>query len=339
LYVTTPDAYISKDGSNIVVSTSGQERFRIPVSNIESIYTFGYQGASPGVMKLCADNGVALSFFSPHGRFIARLQGPVRGNIMLRSRQYEIVGAPLARQFAALFVSGKIYNSRVTLRRFIRDYPQRSGTNEVESTTRRLKHMCATIHNADDSDHIRGIEGEAAALYFKAFPHLILNNDFTFDTRTRRPPTDMVNAMLSLGYALLANDCASALEGVGLDPAAGFLHTMRAGRNSLALDIMEEMRSYIVDRLVLSLINNRQVSRSDFKLHSSTDNTTPTPVLFNEAGIKKFLSAWQAKKKTEITHPFLNEKIKIGLLPHIQALLLARAIRGDLDSYPVFFAK
>lgn len=339
LYVTTPDAYISKDGTNIVVSTAGKELFRIPVTNIEAIYTFGYQGASPGAMKLCADNGVALSFFSPQGRFVARMQGPVSGNVLLRTRQYAMAGTPAALRLASLFITGKIYNSRVTLRRFVRDYPERAGADKVNTATQRLKWLCTTIRDIDSDDHLRGIEGEAAAFYFKVFTHLILNSDFTFDARNRRPPADMVNAMLSLGYSLLANDCAAALEGVGLDPAAGFLHTLRPGRNSLALDIMEEMRSYMVDRLVLSMINNRQISKSDFKLHTQADDITPAPVIFTEAGIKKFLSAWQTKKKTEIIHPFLNEKIKLGLLPHIQALLLARAIRGDLDSYPVFFAK
>ena len=190
-------------------------------------------------------------------------------------------------------------------------------------------------------DILRGLEGEAAAAYFTVFPNLILNPDpyFHFNGRHRRPPTDPVNAMLSFGYSLLANDCASALEGVGLDPAAGFMHSLRPGRNSLALDLMEEMRGYIVDRLVISLINNRQISPTDFKIHTNPLDTTQTSVVFTEAGLKKFLSAWQTKKKTEFTHPFLNEKIKIGLLPHAQAMLLARNLRGDLDDYPVFLAK
>lgn len=341
LYITTPDAYISKDGTNLVVSVNGNESFRIPITNIEAVISFGYQGASPGAMRLCAEHGVGMSFFSPQGRFIGRLQGPVTGNIVLRTTQYAMLGTLRASQTAALFIAGKIYNSRVTLRRFVRDYPSHPAKEDVESVALRLKHLAVSVRNATSPDIIRGIEGEAAAKYFEVLPNLILDrdSDFRFDTRRRRPPTDMVNAMLSMGYSLLANDCASALEGVGLDPAAGFLHSLRPGRNSLALDLMEEMRSYVVDRLVISLINNRQFSKTDFRIHSGSDDINPTPVLFTDAGLKKFLSAWQLKKKSEITHPFLNEKIKIGLLPHVQALLLARFIRGDMDSYPVFFAK
>lgn len=341
LYVTTPEAYISKDGTNLVVSVDGSERFRIPVMNVEAVISFGYQGASPGAIRLCAEHGVGMSFFSPHGRFIARVQGPVTGNIVLRTKQYAMLGTPQATRAASLFITGKIYNSRVTLRRFVRDYPSHHAKDDVENAALRLKHLVGSARNAASPESIRGIEGEAAAIYFDTFPNLILNADreFRFDTRRRRPPTDIVNTMLSMGYSLLANDCASALEGVGLDPAAGFLHTLRPGRNSLALDLMEEMRSYVVDRIVISLINNRQFSRTDFKIHSESDDINPTPVLFTDDGLKKFLSAWQVKKKTEITHPFLNEKIKIGLLPHVQALLLARYVRGDIDSYPVFFAK
>ena len=341
LYVTTPDAYISKDGTNIVVSVSGNEVFRIPISNIESVCTFGYQGASAGAMRLCAENRVSLSLFSSHGRFIARMQGPTHGNVLLRTKQYALCGKPEALHIASLFITGKIYNSRVTLRRFVRDYPAHQYKQNVEYAAQRLKWLSLSARAVDSLDSLRGIEGEAAAEYFNAFPCLILNNDsdFKFDTRNRRPPTDMVNAMLSMGYSLLANECAAALEGVGLDPAVGFLHTMRPGRNSLALDLMEEMRSYIVDRLVLSLINNRQFSKADFKKHSDNDDINPAPVLFTDDGLKKFLAAWQAKKKTEITHPFFNEKIKLGLLPHAQAILLARYIRGDIDAYPAFFAK
>lgn len=341
LYVTSPDAYISKDGTNIVVAVRGTECFRIPIINLSAVTSFGYQGASPGAMRLCVENGVGMSFFSPNGRFVARVQGPVTGNIVLRTKQFAMLNTPLAIQTAALFIVGKIYNSRVTLRRFVRDYPSHQGRDKVESAASRLKSLIVSAQNVSSIDKLRGIEGEAAAIYFNALPYLILNSDreFRFDTRQRRPPTDIVNAMLSMGYSLLANDCASALEGVGLDPAAGFMHSLRPGRNSLALDLMEEMRSYIVDRFVISLINNRQISRTDFKIHSESDNLNPISILFTDGGLKKILSAWQTKKKSEITHPFLNEKIKIGLLPHVQALLLARFVRGDIDNYPVFFAK
>lgn len=342
LYVTTPDAYLNKDGNNLVISVDGKEIFRIPISNIESINTFNYPGVSPGVMQLCNSNNVALSFFSPHGRFISRIQGPVKGNVLLRIRQYSILNDEREkRRLASRFIYGKIFNSRVVLRRFVRDYPDRQASEQVNHSAEMLRRSAIKVSHLPEVDTIRGIEGESAVEYFSAFPHLILNSDpkFNFQKRNRRPPTDPVNAMLSMGYSLLANDCASALEGVGLDPAVGFLHTLRPGRNSLALDLMEEMRAYIVDRLVISLINTRQISISDFKIHTEAYDQSQTGVVFTDNGLKKFIAAWQAKKKTEITHPFLNEKIKLGLLPNIQAMLLARNIRGDIDDYPVFLAK
>ncbi|MDO4320136.1 MAG: type I-C CRISPR-associated endonuclease Cas1c [Bacteroidales bacterium] len=342
LYVTTDNAYLGKDGTNVVVSLDGKEIFRIPILNIESICTFGYQGASPGLMRLCADNGVSLAFFSPRGRFITRCRGPVNGNIILRKRQFDLLhDTQFCLKISSLFTTGKIFNSRVTLRRFVRDYPDRPGVDNVESSSLQLKHIYQSIGRLQDMESLRGAEGRAAAIYFDAFPYLILNQSpyFSLKKRIRRPPTDIVNAMLSMGYSLLANDCVSALEGVGLDPAAGFMHTLRPGRNSLALDLMEEMRSYIVDRLVLSMINTRQISHTDFMIHTDNDDINPAPVLFTDSGLKKFLAAWQAKKRAEIIHPFLNEKIRLGLLPHIQAMLLARYLRHDLDNYPVFLAK
>lgn len=339
LYVTTPDAYLSKDGTNIVVSVKGQEIFRIPAQNIEAICTFGYQGASPGVMKLCADKKIGLSFFTPQGRFIARVQGPVCGNVLLRTRQYSRFQLQdVSLHLSSIAVTGKIYNSRVLLRRFIRDYPDRNGAPYVEQCAEKLRRCYRLAQTADSIETLRGIEGEAASVYFSAFPNLILNNDrcFIFAGRNKRPPTDIVNAMLSFGYSLLAADCASALESVGLDPAVGFMHTLRPGRNSLALDLMEELRAYIVDRLVLSMINMRQVSSSDFLVH---DDDCRISVEFTDKGRKAFLTAWQNKKKTEIVHPFLNEKISLGLLPYVQAMLLARYLRQDLDDYPVFIAK
>lgn len=342
LYVTTPNAYLSKDGTNVVVSTDGNELFRIPIQNLDSICSFGYQGASNGVMNLCVDNGVSLAFFSSHGRFISRIQGKVNGNVLLRLKQYSSHSDnDFRNNIASLFIYGKIYNSRIVLRRFVRDYADHPQSIDVASSAEKLKRRCIDVLRSDNLDSIRGIEGEASALYFSMFPNLILNNDatFCFFGRNRRPPTDPINAMLSMGYSLLANDCASALEGVGLDPAVGFMHSIRPGRNSLALDLMEEMRSYIVDRLVLSLINTRQFKASDFLIHTNPGESTPTSVIFTDAGMKKFLMAWQNKKKTAIEHPFLHEKIPVGLLPHIQAQLLAKFIRGDLDNYPVFLSK
>lgn len=342
LYVTTPEAYLSKEGTNVIVSVKSETLFRIPISNIESICTFGFQGASPGLMKLCADNGVALSFFTPQGRFISRIQGPVKGNVLLRKRQYELLNDDNWKlKLSSLFIYGKIFNSRVTLRRFVRDHPSSPNIKDIDLASQKLKRVCLSSLNATEVDFLRGFEGEAAATYFNVFNELILNKsrEFKFDKRTRRPPTDPVNAMLSLGYSLLANDCASALEGTGLDPAAGFMHTLRPGRNSLALDLIEELRSYMVDRFVLSLINNRQISPSDFVMHNNVDDETSIPVYFTDSGLKKFLTAWQSKKRNEINHPFINEKIPLGLIPHIQSQLLARYIRNDIDNYPVFLAK
>lgn len=342
LYVTTPEAYLSKDGTNIVVSVDQNPVFRIPVMNVESVVTFGYQGASPGLMRLCAENGVALSFFSPNGRFVARAQGPVKGNILLRKRQFDLLNdQEEKRRLAARFIYGKVYNSKMILRRFVRDYPSDSYVGHVESAAKTLHTWASKIRMMPEIDVLRGYEGEAAAVYFDAMRYLVLSSDtyFSFDGRNRRPPTDPFNAMLSFGYSMLANDCASALEGVGMDPAAGFMHALRPGRLSLALDLMEEMRGIMVDRFVISLVNNRQMSRTDFKIHTRPEDENPTSVVFTESGLKKYLAAWQARKKTELTHPFLGERIQLGLLPHVQAMLLARNLRHDLDDYPVFLMK
>lgn len=339
LYVTTEDAYLSKDGTNAVVSVKGQERFRIPIQNVESICTFGYHGVSPSLMKLCAEQGVALNFFNANGSFIARIQCPVNGNVLLRTKQYAIAkDADTTLKYATRFISAKIFNSRVALRRFVRDHSQSPGVDVVSNCAEVLRAKVNATKSAKSLDELRGIEGDAAALYFKAMPYLLINKTkyFVFEGRNRRPPRDAVNAMLSFGYTLLANDCASALEGVGLDPAVGFLHALRPGRQSLALDLMEEFRSYLVDRLVISLINNRQIRLSDFIVHSSNGDF---PVMMNNDGRKKFLTAWQNRKKDEITHPFLDEKTCLGMLPHIQAMLLARHMRGDLDDYPPFLVK
>ncbi|MDR0891078.1 MAG: type I-C CRISPR-associated endonuclease Cas1c [Mediterranea sp.] len=333
LYITTPDAYLSKDGMNVVVSVQQKETFRIPIINIESIVTFGYMGASPGLMKLCTDNSVSLTFLSPHGRFVSRVQGATRGNVLLRTAQYRLSeDKEYALHLSTLFVGGKIQNYRSILRRFVRDY----GTNiDVENIANQLDYRKKAALRAKDFDQLRGIEGDAANAYFGVFPHLILQQkgDFIFTGRNRRPPKDAVNSMLSFVYTLIANDVAAALETVGLDPYVGFLHTLRPGRTSLALDVMEELRAYLGDRFVLSLINRRQISIGDF-LPQGEEGITMT-----DAGRKTLLAAWQTRKKESIVHPYLNEKIPIGLLPYVQAMLLARYLRGDIDDYPVFLIR
>ena len=307
LYVTTPDAYLSKDGLNVVISVNQKEIFRIPVHNIEQIVTFGYIGASPGLMKLCADSGVALTFLSPQGRFISRSQGPTKGNVLLRKAQYQRSDNPdYTLHLCRLFIAAKIQNYRNILRRF--------------------------VINAESVERVRGIEGDAATSYFGVFPHLILNQkeSFVFKGRNRRPPKDAVNAMLSFVYTLISNDVTAALETVGLDPYVGFMHALRPGRPSLALDIMEELRAYLGDRLVLSLINRKQITGNQF-LQQGDES-----IIMTDDARRTIISAWQARKKEQIQHPFLNEKVSIGLLPHIQAMMLARYLRNDLDDYPVF---
>ena len=333
LYVTTPEAYLSKDGLNVVITVKQEEVFRIPIINIEGIVTFGYMGASPGLMKLCVDNNVSLTFLSPQGKFIARVQGPTRGNVLLRTEQYRLSeNEDFTLHISKLFIGGKIQNYRNILRRYERDY---GSNDEIAAAVQALEVRKRDLNRVQDFNQLRGIEGDAASVYFSVFHYLILNqkSDFPFNGRNRRPPKDAVNAMLSFVYTLIANDVAAALETVGLDPYVGFLHALRPGRTSLALDVMEELRAYLGDRLVLSLINRRQVSAKDFLFQGDES------VIMTDSCRKVLLTAWQARKKEMIVHPYLNEKIPIGLLPYVQSMLLARYLRSDLDDYPVFLIR
>lgn len=332
LYVTTPNAYLSKDGQNVVVSIEGNEAFRIPVLNIEGIVTFGYMGASPGLMKLCVDNGVSLAFLSPNGRYIGRLQGQVKGNVLLRKAQYELFSKPSQSiRIPCLMTAGKIQNQRNVLRRYIRDYGEDPAITKVTDYLAKSKDRAIM---ANDLDTLRGIEGDCASAYFSVFEKLILNqkDDFKFSGRNRRPPKDFVNSMLSFCYTLLTNECTAALETVGLDPYIGFMHALRPGRASLSLDLIEELRPYICDRLVLTLINKMQITKKDFIQQGEEG------IVFTDSGMKTMIKAWQARKKELLTHPFLQEKIEIGLIPYIQAMLLAKFIRKDIDDYPVFIS-
>ena len=333
LYVTTPQAHLTKDGLNVVVSVNKEELLRIPIMNIESIVTFGYVGASPGLMKLCVENNVSLVFLSPQGHFIGRLQGATKGNVLLRKKQYALSeNDDVALHMSKLFIAGKVFNSRSVLQRYIRD----NGANEeVEYAIKQLEWQQKCVMEAATMDVLRGEEGRAANIYFSVFEHLILHQkeDFSFNGRTRRPPKDEMNAMLSFVYTLIAHDVTSALESVGLDPYVGFMHTLRPGRASLALDMMEELRAYLGDRLVLSLINRRQVTKRDF-IRQSDESFVMT-----DGCRKELLTAWQKRKKDTIEHPYLKEKIPIGLLPYVQAMLLSRFLRDDLDDYPVFLIR
>lgn len=336
LYIFTEDAYAALDGENIVVKQSGREMGRVPLHTLEAIFCFSYMGASPALMGACGERGIGLSFFTPRGRFLARSCGACRGNVLLRKRQYawsESSDSSLA--VARSFIAGKVYNSRWVLERGLRDHGLRIDADAVKGASDHLAASLDAISECADAESLRGIEGDAAARYFGVLGELVLRNreEFSFPGRVRRPPTDPVNAMLSLFYTVLMMDCASALEGVGLDSYVGFLHTDRPGRRSLALDLMEELRPVMVDRFVLTAINNRMVAPADFNVLESGE------VRLGDAARKTLFAFWQERKRDEIVHPYLKEKIPWGLVPHVQALLLARFVRGDLDGYPAFLWK
>jgi len=336
LYVTTPDSYLSLDGENIVILVEGSEKFRIPIHNIESVVCFGYLGASPALMGFCVEKGVGLCFLSPYGKFLARISGSVHGNVLLRKKQSRISDAENeCVSIARNCITGKLINSRVVIERGIRDHAGQVDVLALEKASAYIKNSTTKLQSCETLDEIRGIEGDCAKTYFGVFDELIVQQKDTFfmNDRNKRPPTDNLNAMLSFLYTILAHDVQSALESVGLDPYVGFLHRDRPGRASLALDIMEEFRAFMVDRLVLSLINRKQILAKGFTTKESGG------VLMDTDTRKEVLVAWQRRKQEEITHPFLNEKICIGLLPYVQALLLARYLRGDLDAYPPFLWK
>lgn len=336
LYVTSNNRYLSLDGENVVVLEEQKEIGRVPLHNLESIVTFGYTGASPALMGACAKRNIDLCFMSGNGRFLARVSGEVRGNVLLRKQQYKISGdKEQSLCIARDFITGKIYNSRWVLERASRDYSMRLDSVLLKKKSSMLADNLHAVRKCKNASELLGIEGESASLYFSVFDDLILQQkeDFYFKGRNKRPPLDRVNAMLSFTYSLLAGMCGSALESVGLDPYVGFMHTDRPGRMSLALDLMEEFRSVMADRFVLTLINKRIVKKEGF---IQKENGA---VVLDDETRKSFLSAWQAKKQEMIKHPFLEEKIEWGMAPYVQALLLARYIRGDLDEYPPFFWK
>ena len=333
LYVTTPDAYLSLDGENVVVRLKDNEIGRVPIHNLENIVTFGWQGASPALMRHICESGKGLSFFSSGGRFLCRVESEERGNVLLRREQYRIADDERrSLPVAVNMIGAKTANARTVLNRFLRDHPLSSDGEAIRAAADYLRDSLPAIRSAADTDTLRGLEGENASRYFSVFDVMILQNKaaFHFANRERRPPCDPVNAMLSFCYSIFANECASALQSVGLDPFVGFMHTDRPGRKSLALDIMEEFRSVMCDRFVLSLINLRQVKGSDFTVKENG------AVLLGDDTRKTFLKAWQERKKDTVVHPFLGEKCPWGVLPFIQAQLLARYIRGDLDEYPPY---
>lgn len=336
LFVLSEGSYLSLDGENVLISKEKKQIARFPLHTLEGIISFSYAGASPALMGACAQRNVDLAFFTPHGKFLARAIGETKGNVLLRQQQFRISDDPAnSCQYSKGFLLGKVYNARWVLERATRDHPQRVPVDELKKISEQLATALTNIENAETSEELRGIEGEAAKLYFSGFDNLILQQrkTFAFTRRSRRPPLDPVNALLSFAYTLLARDCAAALEGVGLDPYVGFLHRPRPGRTSLALDLMEELRSVYADRFVVTCINQKTI------LPKHCEKQESTAVLLTEEGRRAFLEAWQTRKQQMIQHPFLKEKIPWGLVPYVQALLLARTIRGDLERYPPFFWK
>ncbi|MBU5673282.1 type I-C CRISPR-associated endonuclease Cas1c [Paenibacillus brevis] len=335
LYVTSTDNYLSRDGENVVILAEQAEKFRIPIHNLEAIITFGYTGASPGLMHLCAERGVALTFLNEHGGFRARIQGKTSGNVLLRRKQYKFSDGPEALQIAKRMIQAKVINSRTVINRAIRDYGEQDKSSQLQPIAVELKRLSHMVIHVDNLDTLRGVEGEAAKHYFSGMNELILTEKkaFMMTTRNRRPPKDRINALLSFLYTMLRLDVQAALETVGLDPAVGFLHRDRPGRASLALDLMEELRPYLADRLALTLINRKQISPKSFIIKENG------AVLLSDEGRNIVLSSWQQRKKEEIRHPFLDETIEVGLIPYAQALLLARFIRGDIEDYPPYLWK
>lgn len=339
IYVTSEDAWLRKDGANVVVEVDGFERGRAPIHMLEGIVSFSRAGASPALLAACAEAGITVSYLDPTGRFLARVEGKRSGNVILRRTQYRVADevarmVPIVRNIVAV----KAANQRAVVRRALRDHGESmdsAAQQALGSAEQRLTNVADRTLAADTVDVLRGLEGEAAQVYFAAFPLFVRVADeaFTFTGRSRRPPLDRINALLSFLYAMLGHDCRSALEGHGLDPQVGFLHADRPGRAGLALDLMEELRPILADRLALSLVNRRQLGGADFVVEEAGG------VRLTDDARKQVLVAWQERKKDELRHPFLGEAMPLGMLAHVQAQLLARHLRGDLDGYPPFVWK
>lgn len=337
VYVTTEGAALKKDGENLVAEVEGQEKARVPLHMLASVVAFGPILVSPALIGACAAAGISVALFERNGRFLARIEGPAAGNVLLRRAQYRASDEP--EDIVRAHLLGKVANQRAVLMRALRDHGDELALDArapITAATERMAHLLRKIERAlTDSDSLRGMEGEAAALYFSVFDHLIRSPDpeLRWTGRSRRPPLDPMNALLSFLYTLLTHDCRSACEAVGLDPAVGFLHRDRPGRPSLALDLMEELRPVLVDRLALSLVNRRQLRTRDFEIRDGG------AVMLTDDARRTVLTAWQERKKEERLHPFLSEKAPFGLVPFLQAQLLARHLRGDLDGYPPWFWK
>ena len=335
LYVTSDDAYVRKERETFVVEVNHEKVFQAPVHAIENIVCFGFKALTPQLMEFCAENNVGISYLSENGRFLARVQGAQQGNVLLRKAQYAMADNELhSLAIARPIIAAKGANYRNILLRHQRNHPEQDNDG-VASAANAMSSRLPEIQRALTLDELRGHEGECATLYFGVLSSLIIaqQEDFVFTRRSKRPPLDAANALLSFLYAILANDIRSAVETTGLDPQVGFLHQLRPGRPSLALDLEEEFRAYMGDRVMLNLINLKQVTRKDFEIRESGE------VRMSDEARKTVLATYQNKKQEEIVHPFLGEKMTVGLLPHVQAQLLARFIRGDIPEYPPFFLK
>ena len=329
LYILTPDSYLYCRNENICVKIGDEDKVSISDLSIEAIVCFGKNTVSTPLIGFCAERGISLMFLSEHGRFLARVEGPVSGNILLRKRQFESLSDyNFSSSFVRTLLMAKIRNSKTVLLRSARS--EESADSALYGAASRLSELAKALHDVASIDTMRGIEGAVATIYFSCFDRMLgASCPFRFETRSRRPPKNEVNAVLSFAYTLLRREVTSALETVGLDPAAGYLHTLRPGRPSFALDLMEELRGPLCDRFVLTLFRRKQLSSAQFDLDGEA-------VYLNEKGRRTVLSAWQKRKGETIQHPFLNEKIQIGLIPYAQAMLFARVLRGDLDCYPPF---
>lgn len=332
LYITTDGTYLHKERETLVVKQDGEKVFQLPMHAIHNLFCFGRVLVSPALLAACGENGIGISFFTAYGKFQSRLQGPQSGNVLLRRAQYRLADRS-PEKLARLFVAAKIANSRQNLMKHQRNH----GPDEpLEFAVTQLAGSLRRLEKEKEVEQIRGIEGDSAARYFAVFNHLIVEkrrSEFEFSGRTKRPPLDSVNALMSFSYTLLTHEIASALQGIGIDPYVGFLHTDRPGRLSLALDMLEEFRAWWCDRFVLTLINRNQIKAKDFTKEASG------AIRMSDEARKRFITQWQERKQDELQHPYTGEKIKIGLLPHIQAALLAKFLRNDLEQYPPFLAR
>ncbi len=333
LYVTNELCYLSKDGENIVIKIDDKEVKRLPIHILQGVICFNYNGVSAGVIKLCTENNISLAIMNPRGELCGRFVGKTNGNVYLRREQYRWAdNENISLTIAQNIIVAKLSNSKKVLQRLCRDHGEKINKEIILGVVEDCKKAIENVYNTADKESLRGIEGEIARKYFGCFNELILKqkDEFVFIGRNKRPPMDRINAMLSFVYSILTYEIQSALEAVGLDSYVGFFHTDRSGRASLALDIIEEFRAYMVDRFVVSLINKMEITPKHFEIKENGS------VLFTREGKQILIMKWQKRKQEEIMHPFLNEKCPIGLLPHLQAMLLARYIRGDIDDYPPF---